>query len=379
AVEGEIRVFLQQPFVIGEKLHRVVRLQKIGLDRDIDLRFEQSHQFDFVPLRHREHFADGAAFNDLFNVPAGFFIGIEKDVRFGNAAEQIVKVAHDVLVSADHEDAEIINFAGNDAMKRERLAHILQIGELGNLAVGIAGNVNNRALSVRRSRQAMDWHDWKKLTERPVIEERLEDGKVADVLITQRCLQVFHFLGYKLQPAVHVRDLLGELPIEGVDLRFRFEFEQAEVERFLRFFLDLLDVVQTLNAIAALEPLFHIENVVNKFVIFLSRFDSDLRRGLLDRTECLDHEHRMMGDHGASAFIDDGGMRDAFGIAHVHDVPDDVVGVFLKRIIGGAVEIAAGTFAVKPDANTDHRFDPDFACGPNGLLELLQFLDDDNN
>src|SRR5207237_10404195 len=127
----------------------------------------------------------------------------------------------------------------------------------------------------------MDRHDWKKLTERPVIEERLEDGKVADVLITQRCLQFLHFLGYKLQAAVHVRDLLGELPVNGVDFRLRFEIEQTEIERLLRFFLDLLNVVQTLDAIAALEPLFHIEYVVNDFVIFLSPFESDIWRGLI--------------------------------------------------------------------------------------------------
>src|SRR5437660_3346584 len=58
----------------------------------------------------------------------------------------------------------------------------------------------------------------------------------------------------------------------------------------------------------------------------------------------------MMRDYGASAFIDNGRMWDAFGIAHVHDVPDDVVGVFLKRIIGRAVEITAR--AVVIDAET---------------------------
>ena len=34
---------------------------------------------------------------------------------------------------------------------------------------------------------------------------------------------------------------------------------------------------------------------------------------------------------------------------------------------------------MKPDANADHRFDPDFVCGPNGLLEFLEFFNDDDN
>ena len=107
----------------------------------------------------------------------------------------------------------------------------------------------------------MDRHDRKELAERPVIEERLEDGEIADVLIAQRGLEFLHFFRHKAQTAMHVHDLLRELPVNGLDLRFRFEIEQAEVEHLLRFFLDLLDIVQALDAVAALEPLLHIENV----------------------------------------------------------------------------------------------------------------------
>src|ERR1700726_1960629 len=120
-------------------------------------------------------------------------------------------------------------------MKRERVAHVLQIGELGNFAVRVAGNVDDRALPIRRSRQPMDGHDRKELTERPMVEKRLKDGKVADVLIAERRLEFLNFVRHVTQTAMHVDDLLGELPIESVDLRFRFEFEKAEIERFLRF------------------------------------------------------------------------------------------------------------------------------------------------
>ena len=38
----------------------------------------------------------------------------------------------------------------------------------------------------------------------------------------------------------------------------------------------------------------------------------------------------MVRDNCASAFAHDGGMRYALGIANVHDVPNDVIGVFLE-------------------------------------------------
>ena len=181
----------------------------------------------------------------------------------------------------------------------------------------------------------------KELAERPVIKQRLENRKVADVLVAQRSFKLLYFLGHKAQVAMHIDDLLRELPANGFDLRFGFEIEQPEIEHLLRFFLDVLAVMQALDAVATLKPLFHLENIMNQPVIFLGGLDFELGRGPFDGAECFHHEHGMVRDNGASALANNGGMRNAFGIAHVHDVPNDVVGIFLERIICGAVEVAA--------------------------------------
>src|ERR687891_2253568 len=54
----------------------------------------------------------------------------------------------------------------------------------------------------------------------------------------------------------------------------------------------------------------------------------------------------MMRDGGAPALAHNGRMCDAFGVANVHDVPDDVVRVFLERIIGRAIEVAARSIVI---------------------------------
>ena len=41
--------------------------------------------------------------------------------------------------------------------------------------------------------EPMDRHDREELAERPVIEQRLEDGEVAEVLIAERRLEFLHF------------------------------------------------------------------------------------------------------------------------------------------------------------------------------------------
>src|SRR5439155_16808562 len=129
--------------------------------------------------------------------------------------------------------------------------------------------------------------------------------------------------------AMHVDDLMRELPMNGLNLRFRFEIEQAEIEGVLRFFLDLLDVVQALKAIPALQALLHVENLADEFMIRLAGFDFELGRSFLDGTERFHYEHRMVRDNCTPAFTDNGWMRHALGIANVHDVPNKVIGVFL--------------------------------------------------
>jgi hypothetical protein len=109
-----------------------------------------------------------------------------------------------------------------------------------------------------------------------MIEQRLEHGKIADVLVAERSFHLLHFVRHVPQSAMHVDDLMGHLPVNRVDLRFRFEIEQTEIERLLRFLFDLLDVMQTLEAIPAFQPLFHVEDVGYQFVIFFVRFDLEL-------------------------------------------------------------------------------------------------------
>ena len=95
-----------------------------------------------------------------------------------------------------------------------------KIGELRDLAVGIAGDVHDHSVAIRRCVEPMNRHDRKQLAERPVIEQRLENREIADVLVAEGRFELLDFLGNETQAAMHVHDLLRELPVDGVDLRF---------------------------------------------------------------------------------------------------------------------------------------------------------------
>src|SRR6266480_3426301 len=57
-------------------------------------------------------------------------------------------------------------------------------------------------------------------------------------------------------------------------------------------------------------------------MVLLAGFDLELWRSFLDGAKRFHHEDGMMRDNCASAFAHNGGVRDAFGIAYVHIVPD---------------------------------------------------------
>ena len=148
----------------------------------------------------------------------------------------------------------------------------------------------------------MDRHDGKQLAERPVIKQRLKHRKIANVLIAQGRFELLYFVGYVAQAAMHVDDLMRDLPVNGVDLRFGFEIQQAKIERLLRFLLYLLNVVKAFQPISTLQTLFHVQDVAHQFMIFLCDFDFEFRRSFLDRAKRFEHQHGMVRDNGAPAF-----------------------------------------------------------------------------
>src|SRR5436853_7379747 len=61
----------------------------------------------------------------------------------------------------------------------------------------------------------------------------------------------------------------------------------------------------------------------------------------------------MMRYDRATAFAHDDRVRNGLRIANVHDVPDDVVSVFLQGIVSRAVKIAAGTVVIDSQSSAD--------------------------
>ena len=99
--------------------------------------------------------------------------------------------------------------------------------------------------------------------------------------------------------------------------------------------------MQAFAPVVAPQFLLHLQNVAHEFVVGLARCHFRGVAVLLDRTKRFHDQNRMVRHDRAPAFTHDRRMRHAFRVAHVHDVPDDIVGVFLEGVVRRAIEARA--------------------------------------
>ena len=153
---------------------------------------------------------------------------------------------------------------GIQLVQRQRVAHVAQINELVDLAVGIAGDVHQRAFARRAFVQAADGHDGKQLAQRPMIQQRLEHGKIAEILVAERVFELADFLRDIGLAFETFDDFAADFPIKIFDARLVRQIHHAEREHLLRVLLAFLRVVKRLELVQLREILFDVEQLFHE-------------------------------------------------------------------------------------------------------------------
>ena len=299
-----------------------------------------------------EDVGDAAAAQRFFDVEAVGFIVFEEDVDLVDAAEEVVEVAHDVLIGAGEKHTEVVRFPV-ERVERDVVLGVLQIDEAADLAVGVARDVGEDGVDRGLFVEAMEWGDGEKLLERPVIEKRLEDREIADVLVGEELVEIVEFLGLIAGFLAFFGDLFADLPKQGFGGGAVFEVEVTEIKERQRFFLFLRGVVKTFEATELGLVFQHDFKVFDDFVFDLGLVLLAERFAFVDALEDFDDEERVRGYDGAAGFAHDVGHSDARGGANLADVEDDVAGVFFHRVVHRALEVCAGAVVVDAETAAD--------------------------
>ncbi len=174
----------------------------------------------------------------------------------------------------------------------------------------------------------------KQRAERPVVEQRLEDGEVAEGT-GRRARPPFPSppRGRSASPWNMPTTCLGDLPVRrpldaGLRVADRAGRARTSLERSSRISWGscrLSTTVLSGDVLGELDDVLTIGGSSSATASTASALGM-----LLDRAEGLDHEDRVMRDDGAAALAHDGGMRHLLGVADLHDVVDDVARVLLR-------------------------------------------------
>ena len=176
-----------------------------------------------------EDVGDPTAAERFLDVEAVGFIIFEEDVDLVDTPEEVMEVAHDILICACEENAEEVGLAV-ERVERDVVLRVLEIDERGDFSVGVAGDISEDGVDGGPFLQAVERGDGEELLERPVVQQRLEDGEIADVLVGEELVEIVELFGLVAGVAAFLGDLFADLPIDRFGGGAVFEVEVAEVE-----------------------------------------------------------------------------------------------------------------------------------------------------
>ena len=270
-------------------------------------------------------------------------------------AEEIVQVAEDLLVRPGEEDPEHVRLGVREGVQREAR---LPIHELVDLAVGVAGDVLQRAAARRLLAEAVDRHDREELVDGPRVGQRLEEREVAEVPVGERRREVAQEVGILVLVALaEAGEFVGRAEVVLLRLGALAQREHPAGEVRLRALLVVLDVVMDLaHATRAAEPLradglVLFEHLVEDVVVLLGR-GRDLGHHLRLDVDDVEEQQRVVGGERAPRLADQVRHREVGLAAGFGHRVDDVAGVLLERVVRARLRRGVGPVVVDPEAAT---------------------------
>src|SRR5215217_5383997 len=172
AVDGEVGVGVDARLVKLDHLGGGGLGQLAALDALRDDAAEALVELAALVARAVERLAHGRALDDLLDQVA---VLVDVDVRLVRRAEEVVVVAHHLLVGADEHEGDVVGLVLADRVQLEDLLDVVEVDELVDDSVRVARDVAERGVLGRRLVEPVDGDDGEELIQGPVVGHRAED------------------------------------------------------------------------------------------------------------------------------------------------------------------------------------------------------------
>ncbi len=148
-------------------------------------------------------------------------------------------------------------------------------------------------------------------------------------------------------------DLLADREVQVLGVRALLERQVAAAEQVHRHVQRLLRVVIRLDRVARGHAVIGLDQVHQRLLELVLHFERDFFFAEVQRAEHVEDQHAVVRGDGAAAFRDDRRMLHADFVAHLLDVIDDVVGVFLQRVVHRRFEVRLRTVVIHAETAAD--------------------------
>ena len=248
-------------------------------------------------------------------------------------AEEVVHIAENLLVSTYEKHSEEILLAMAQGMDRQHIRQRSAGGEIRNLSVGVASDVLDGAVACGLLVETLYRHDREQLVDTPAVGQRLEDGEVAEVLVSQQFIETAELIGHMLHRLCNSINLVADAPVHRFYLGTRLEVDHSVGEHVETVLANLLGVVPVLKHRLRIEVVPNLIEVLNELMI--SGLSLKLLRHFGQRggTEDVQDKNGMMRSQTASALGDDVRVRNIILVGDVGESVYAVVDVLLDGIV----------------------------------------------
>src|SRR5882762_9800634 len=216
-LRAEVGVAAHRLLVEVGELDALFRLHLALADLAVQRLLDALGQVARLVLYPRQHALHGVARDHFLDVEVLRVVVVDEDVHLVHAPEEVVHVAHDVLVGAGQEHAQVVRLAGPERMERDGLVHRLAFDEGVDLPVRVAGDVHDGGVARGLLRVPVERSDGEEVVDRPVIGRALEEREVGHVLVGKAVVEPAGGARHPLALLVELDQPPAEAPEQSLD------------------------------------------------------------------------------------------------------------------------------------------------------------------
>ena len=168
---------------------------------------------------------------------------LDGDVDSGGVTKEVVHITQYLLIGPHEEDTQVILIVLPKRVDGKGM-RVGAVGDkLGYLPIRVTSDILKGSIARGPFIQPLNGHDGEQLVDGPGVGQRLEQGEVAEVLVSQQLVDIHQLLRDMLEVLGQRMDFVAHAPVHRLHFGTRLEVDNAMSEEVEHLLADLFCIV----------------------------------------------------------------------------------------------------------------------------------------